>query len=150
MTTQPLRGLRIIEFASFVAGPSAGMTLAQLGAEVIRIDPTGGAPDYHRWPVSARTGASLYWSALNRGKRSVQIDVRSPQGRELVLALATAPGPDAGIVVDNQVGRPWLGYGELAKRRGDVIRMHIGGRADGGPAVGSSADVHPEIGRAHV
>ncbi|MCB0929721.1 MAG: CoA transferase [Mycolicibacterium insubricum] len=144
MTTQPLRGLRIIEFASFVAGPSAGMTLAQLGAEVIRIDPTGGAPDYHRWPVSARTGASLYWSALNRGKRSVQIDVRSPQGRELVLALATAPGPDAGIVVDNQVGRPWLGYGELAKRRGDVIRMHIGGRADGGPAVDYT--VNTEVG----
>ncbi|MCV7080699.1 CoA transferase, partial [Mycolicibacterium insubricum] len=77
--------------------PSAGMTLAQLGAEVIRIDPTGA----RRTTTGGRVGAhraSLYWSALNRGKRSVQIDVRSPQGRELVLALATAPGPDAGIV----------------------------------------------------
>jgi 2-methylfumaryl-CoA isomerase len=52
------------------------MTLAQLGAEVIRVDPLGGAADYHRAPLSSqRGGASLYWTALNRGKRSVELDV---------------------------------------------------------------------------
>jgi 2-methylfumaryl-CoA isomerase len=135
MTALPLTGLRVVEFASFVAGPSAGMTLAQLGAEVIRLDPLGGAADYRRWPVSQRTGESLYWASLNRGKRSVELDIRSAQGREVALALATAPGEGAGIVLDNAVGRPWFSYEALAARRPDVIRVHIGGLASGGPAV---------------
>lgn len=144
MSGQPLAGLRIVEFASFVAGPSAGMSLAQLGAEVIRIDPLRGGPDYHRWPVARDSGASLYWNSLNRGKRSVAIDVRSEEGRELVLALATAPGPDAGLVVDNAVGRPWFSYAALAARRADVIKVHIGGQAGGGPAVDYT--VNTEVG----
>src|SRR6476469_6576182 len=52
-----LGGLRVIEAASFIAGPSCGLHLAQLGAEVIRIDPVGGCPDYHRWPLTPE-GAS--------------------------------------------------------------------------------------------
>jgi 2-methylfumaryl-CoA isomerase len=144
VSTAPLAALRVVEFATFVAGPSAGMTLAQLGADVIRVDPLGGAADYKRWPVSTGTGASLYWSSLNRGKRSVEVNLRTDEGRELVLALATAPGPDAGVVVDNAVGRPWLSYEVLAQRRPDVIRVHIGGRADGGPAVDYT--VNTEVG----
>ncbi|MCF8572188.1 CoA transferase [Gordonia sp. HY002] len=131
----PLDGIRIIEFASFVAGPSAGMSLAQLGADVIRVDPIGGNADVRRWPLSKRTGRSLYWTALNRGKRSVTVDVRSEAGRDLLLALATAPGPDAGIVVDNAVGRDWFAYDALRARREDVIAVRVQGRADGGPAV---------------
>lgn len=131
----PLSGVRIIEFASFVAGPSAGKALAQLGAEVIRVDPMGGNADVKRWPLSDRTGESLYWNSLNRGKRSVMLDVRSERGRELLLDLATAPGADAGIVIDNAVGRPWFSYEALAARRADVIAVRVQGRADGGPAV---------------
>jgi 2-methylfumaryl-CoA isomerase len=148
MSKGMLAGLRIVEFASFVAGPSAGVALAQLGAEVIRIDPLRGGPDARRWPLSRETGASLYWSSLNRGKKSVTIDVRSEEGQELVLALATQPGPDAGIVVDNQVGRSWLSHDSLAARRPDVIRMHITGRADGGPGVDYT--VNPEVGVADL
>lgn len=132
---QPLADLRVVECTSFVAGPSGGMTLAQLGADVIRVDPLGGAADYRRWPVSAATGNSLYWTALNKGKRSVQIDLRTEEGRELVLALATAPGPDGGVVVDNNVGRPWLSYDALRARRADVVHVHIQGHPDGRPAV---------------
>ncbi|MCF8588917.1 CoA transferase [Gordonia sp. HY366] len=132
---QPLDGVRIVEFASFVAGPSAGMALAQLGADVIRVDPLGGNADYRRWPLSDRTGESLYWNSLNRGKRSVAVDVRSDAGRELLLNLATAPGADAGIVVDNAVGRSWFSYETLRARREDVIAVRVQGRADGGPAV---------------
>jgi 2-methylfumaryl-CoA isomerase len=90
------------------------MTLGQLGADVIRVDPLGGASDYRRWPVSARTGESMYWASLNKGKRSVAVDLRTEEGRELVLGLATAPGPHAGVVVDNNVGRPWLGFPSLS------------------------------------
>ncbi|GAB11343.2 hypothetical protein GOARA_068_00010, partial [Gordonia araii NBRC 100433] len=56
---RPLDGLRVVEFASFVAGPSAGMTLAQLGADVIRVDPLGGNSDYRRWPVDTGSENSL-------------------------------------------------------------------------------------------
>ena len=64
----PLDGLTVLEVSSFIAAPLGGMTLAQLGAEVIRIDPVGGGPDLGRWPL-APSGTSLYWTALNKGKR---------------------------------------------------------------------------------
>jgi 2-methylfumaryl-CoA isomerase len=139
-----LDGLHVLEVASFVAGPSGCMALGQLGADVVRVDPIGGAADYDRWPVSRRTGRSLYWTALNRGKRSVAVDLRSPEGRELVVALATAPGPERGVLVDNNVGRPWLGYDELSRRRPDMIQVHIQGSADGRPAVDYT--VNAEVG----
>lgn len=124
-SNSPLAGVRVVEFASFVAGPSSGMALAQLGAEVIRVDPIGGNVDYRRWPLSAETGASLYWNSLNRGKKSVVLDLRSERGRDLLLSLATAPGPDAGIVVDNAVGRSWFSYDALSARRSDVIAVRV-------------------------
>lgn len=139
-----LSGLRIIECATFVAGPSGCMALGQMGADVIRVDPIGGAADFNRWPLSPRTEKSLYWTSLNKGKRSVAVDLRSPRGRELVIALATAPGPDAGVVVDNNVGRPWLSFSALSNRRTDVIQVHIQGHPDGRPAVDYT--VNPEVG----
>ncbi|MEV7136058.1 CoA transferase [Arthrobacter sp. NPDC093128] len=141
---QPLAGLRVIECASFVAGPSGCMTLAQLGAKVIRVDPIGGAPDFKRWPVSQRSEDSLFWTGLNKGKLSVTLDLRRPEGRELLLALAAAPGPEGGVLVDNQVGRSWLAYERLAERRADIIQVRIGGNADGRPAVDYT--VNPEVG----
>ena len=105
-------GMQVVECASFVAGPTGGLTLAQLGAEVVRIDPLGGGHDHRRWPL-AQSGESYYWSSLNKGKRSVAIDLRSPEGQELVVALITAPGPDRGLLIDNVVGRPWLAHDAL-------------------------------------
>ena len=83
-----LAGLRIIEASSFVASPSAGLYLAQMGAEVIRVDSIGGGPDFHRWPKS-REGASFYWEGLNKGKKSVALDLSGAEGRELLARLAT-------------------------------------------------------------
>src|SRR3979411_1604716 len=88
---RPLAGVRIVEICSFVAVPLAGMTLAQLGAEVIRVDPIGGAGDYHRWPITD-DGESIYWAGLNKGKRSVAADMRSPEGQELVQRLIAGSG----------------------------------------------------------
>ncbi len=73
---RPLAGVRIVESSSFVAVPFAGMTLGQIGAEVVRADPIDGAADYHRWPATD-TGTPIYWAGLNKGKRSVAADVRS-------------------------------------------------------------------------
>ena len=131
---QPLAGLRVIEGGSFVAVPSAGMALAQLGADVIRVDPPNGGSDFRRWPL-APSGESLFWAGLNKGKRSVEIDYRKPEGRELLLALAAAPGPDSGIFLDNMVGKARLTFDELQARRADVIHVRVQGRNNGGPAV---------------
>jgi 2-methylfumaryl-CoA isomerase len=130
----PLRGLHVIECASYVAGPTGGLTLAQLGAEVTRIDPLGGGNDHLRWPV-APGGESYYWASLNKGKRSVAVDLRSAEGRELVVALITAPGPDRGLLIDNVVGRPWLAHEALKARRPDLIHLRVQGHPDGRPAV---------------
>lgn len=129
-SSRPLDGVRIIEISSFVAVPLAGMTLAQLGAEVIRVDPVGGAADYHRWPVTD-AGDSIYWAGLNKGKRSAAVDVRSEQGQQLIQRLIV----DAGVLITNVAGRQWHSYETLAALRGDLIHVEVSGRADGGTGV---------------
>lgn len=149
MTSRPLAGLHVVECASFVAGPTGGMTLAQLGASVVRIDPLGGGSDHRRWPVvGSGTGSadaeSYYWASLNKGKRSVAVDMRGDEGRELVTALITAPGPDRGILIDNVVGRRWMSHDALIARRRDLIHVRVQGYPDGRPAVDYT--VNAEVG----
>ena len=91
-----LKGLRVVEGSAFVAAPTCGLYLAQMGAEVIRFDNIGGGPDFRRWPL-AENGASLYWEGLNKAKKSVAIDLGRPEGREIAQRLAAAPGALWGI-----------------------------------------------------
>lgn len=126
--------MRVVEAAAFVAGPLGGMTLAQLGADVIRVDPIGGGLDYGRWPVTA-AGDSLYWAGLNKGKRSIAVDLRSEEGRELAAQLVTAAGADAGILLTNYPPKHWVDYEALRTRRSDVIVCQIVGNADGSIAM---------------
>ena len=130
----PLTGMTVIEVSAFIAAPYAGLTLAQMGAEVIRIDPIGGGLDYNRWPVTD-DGTSLYWAGLNKGKKSVTLNVRDPKGRELAHALMTAAGPGNGIVVTNLPARGWLDYEGLKAMRDDLIMVNIVGRRDGSVAL---------------
>lgn len=129
-----LSGLRIVEAASFIAAPSCALHAAQLGAEVIRIDQIGGGPDFKRWPLT-RNGDSLYWEGLNKGKKSVAIDLSNPEGRELAAALITAPGDDAGLFVTNFPASGFLAHDRLAERRPDLITTRVMGWADGQTAV---------------
>lgn len=129
-----LDGLRVIEGSAFVAAPLGGMTLAQLGADVVRFDPIGGGLDRHRWPVTAQ-GASLFWAGMNKGKRSVRIDLTSPRGRELIMELIAAPGPGSGLFLTNFPARGFLDYDRLAARRADLIMVSITGNYDGSSAV---------------
>lgn len=129
-SARPLSGVRIVEISSFVAVPLAGMTLAQLGAEVVRIDPLGGAADYRRWPVTDG-GDSIYWAGLNKGKRSMEIDMRSPQGQALVQRLIAA----AGVLITNVAGRAWHSHEELSVLRPDLIHLEVVGRGDGSTGV---------------
>jgi 2-methylfumaryl-CoA isomerase len=125
-----LAGLRIVEGSAFVAAPLGGMTLAQLGADVIRFDQIGGGLDHGRWPL-APGGQSLFWAGLNKGKRSIQIDLRLAEGQEIAAALIGAPGPDAGIFLTNFPPRGWLAYDALKKRRDDLIMVVLTGNRDG-------------------
>lgn len=129
-----LKGIRVIEGSAFVAAPFCGMTLAQQGAEVIRFDPLQGGLDANRWPLTA-DGKSLYWVGLNKGKRSIAVNTRVPEGQELIVNLITAPGEGNGIFLTNFPASGWLGYENLQKRREDLIMMNLFGNPDGSSAV---------------
>ncbi|WP_382158061.1 CoA transferase [Hydrogenophaga sp. ANAO-22] len=129
-----LCGMRVVEAAAFVAAPLGGMTLAQMGADVIRIDTLGGGLDYKRWPVT-RDDVSLFWCGLNKSKRSVALDLSKPEAREIAMALITAPGEDAGILLTNFPPRGWLDHDKLKERRADLIQLTVQGDRHGGSAV---------------
>lgn len=138
-----LDGLRVIESSAFVAAPLAGMTLAQMGAEVIRVDLPQGGLDYRRWPVTA-AGDSLFWAGLNKAKRSVAIDFTKPEGKELVSELICAPGEGGGLFLTNLRAKGWTDRETLRQRRADVIVMAVLGTRHGGPAVDYT--VNPGVG----
>jgi 2-methylfumaryl-CoA isomerase len=130
VSTGILSGLELVEGSAFVAAPLGGMTLAQLGADVIRFDQIGGGLDYQRWPLAA-DGQSLFWAGLNKGKRSIQVDIRSPEGRELVGALVAARGN----LLTNFPARGWLAYDRLRERRNDLVMVALTGNPDGSSEV---------------
>ncbi len=125
-----LNGLSVIEASSFVASPSAGLYLAQMGAEVIRVDQIGGGPDFRRWPVTDGND-SLYWENLNRAKKSVALDLSSPQGRELLQELVR----NTGQFVTNFPAEGFLSHAKLSAGRADLVTVRVMGWADGSPAL---------------
>lgn len=127
-----LAGLRVIELAAFVAVPFAGMTLAQMGADVVRVDPADGPIDRNRMPTS-RSGESLYWAGLNKGKRSAVLDLSSEKGRKLFRDLV-ASETLGGILITN-LNPSWLHYEELTSQRNDLIMVQVIGNPDGSTAV---------------
>ena len=85
-----LAGLRIVEGSAFIAAPLGGMTLAQLGADVIRFDDIKGGLDNDRWPVT-KDGRSIYWAGLNKGKRSIAVSSSRPFGLRRSTAIERLP-----------------------------------------------------------
>lgn len=138
-----LTNLSVIEASSFVASPTAGLYLAQMGAEVIRVDQIGGGPDYNRWPKT-REGKSLYWENLNRAKKSVALNLGSPEGRELLQELVRKTGQ----FVTNFPVDGFLGHTTLSAGRSDLITVRVMGMADGGAALDytvNSAVGYPDL-----
>lgn len=125
-----LDGLSVIEASSFVASPTAGLYCAQFGARVIRVDQIGGGLDYRRWPVTVENN-SFYWENLNRAKKSVALDLRRPEGRELVQELVRATGQ----FITNFPVDGFLSHALLAQGRPDLVTLRIMGWADGAPAL---------------
>lgn len=126
----PLDGLTVIEGSAFVAAPSGGMTLAQLGADVIRFDQIGGGLDARRWPLTA-DGASIYWAGLNKGKRSIAVDLGSGEARELLTELIRG----AGTFLTNFPARGWMAHDALAEGRADLVSLAVTGNRDGTTAL---------------
>lgn len=141
--TGVLNGLRVVEGSAFVAVPLAGMTLAQMGADVIRFDRLEGGLDAGRWPV-APSGRSLFWAGMNKGKRSLAVDMRHPEGRELISRTITAPGDDAGVFLTNLSVPGWIDYETLSKAREDLIMVSLLGDRHGRPQVDYT--VNPALG----
>ena len=138
-----LKGMRVVESSAFVAVPLAGMTLAQMGADVIRFDRIEGGLDINRWPIS-KDGKSHFWSGMNKGKRSIAVNMRTKEGKELITRIITAPGEDAGLFISNLRVRGWLDYKNLTKYRKDLIMVTLTGDRSGRPAVDYT--VNPSIG----
>ena len=138
-----LPSLSVIEASSFVASPTAGLYLAQMGAEVIRVDQIGGGPDYNRWPKMPN-GRSLYWENLNRAKKSVALNLGSGEGRELLAELVRKTGQ----FVTNFPVEGFLSHAKLAAGRADLVTVRVMGMADGGPALDytvNSAVGYPDL-----
>ncbi|MGJ8622777.1 MAG: CaiB/BaiF CoA transferase family protein [Yoonia sp.] len=136
---QPLAGLKVIELARVLAGPHAGQTLADLGAEVIKVESPQG-DDTRQWgpPYIRHNGAetAAYFHCCNRGKKSVIIDFRTAQGQAQVRALVAG----ADILIENfKVGglaKYGLDYDSLAKLNPRLIYCSITGFGQTGPYAG--------------
>ena len=125
-----LADLSIVEVSSFVASPTAGLYCAQFGVEVIRIDQIGGGLDYDRYMQTAE-GRSLAWENLNRAKKSVALDLRSGEGRELCVELARATGQ----LITNLPEKSFLSHDAVSAGRPDLVSVRIMGWHDGRQAM---------------
>ena len=127
---QLLAGLRVIEVSSFVASPTAGLYLAQLGAEVIRVDHTAGGLDYDRALLTAE-GRSLAWENLNRAKKSVALDLHSKEGRALLVELVR----NTGVLITNLPVDSFLSHAAIAEGCPELVSVRIMGWHDGRQAM---------------
>ncbi|WP_201464999.1 CoA transferase [Janibacter melonis] len=130
MTTGLLSGVTVLELSSYVATPLAGLTLAQLGADVVRVEPPGGAADRSRLPVAA-SGTSYYWSGLNKGKRAIEVDLTTPEGQDVIAELAA--GVDA--VIANAPHRGAAGEAALRARSPRLVHVQLTGTWTGEASV---------------
>lgn len=128
----PLAGVRVLDFTRVLAGPSASLALADLGAEIIKVEPPGSGDETRTFPPF-RDGESHYYIAINRGKKSIVIDLKSDEGVQLAKDLAAK----CDIVIENYrpgvMDRLGLGYEELSRINPGIIYCAISGFGMTGP-----------------
>jgi formyl-CoA transferase len=128
----PLAGLRVLELGQLIAGPFAGKTLADLGAETIKIEPPGIGDPLRKWRL-LHDGTSVWWEVQSRNKRSVAIDLRQPEGQEIVRRMVA----QTDVLIENF--RPgtlegWgLGYEALSAVNPGLVMLRISGYGQDGP-----------------
>lgn len=128
----PLAGVRVLDFTRVLAGPAASLALADLGAEIIKIEPPGTGDETRTFPP-IRDGESHYFLSVNRGKKSIVVDLKSPEGLALVRDLAAK----CDILVENYrpgvMDRLGLGYEALSQINPRLIYCSISGYGQTGP-----------------
>ena len=132
MSSQILAGIRVIELGQLIAGPFAAKTLADFGAEVIKIEPPGIGDPLRKWRL-LHEGTSVWWEAQSRSKKSVCLDLRQPEGQDIVRQLAR----EADVLIENfrpgtmeKWGLSWEALHELNPR---LIMLRVSGYGQSGP-----------------
>ncbi len=140
-TPAPLRHLKVLDLSRVLAGPWAGQALADLGAEVIKVERPGAGDDTRAWGPpwlrdgdGAETGESSYFASANRGKRSITLDVSRPEGQAVARRLAQR----ADVLLENfkvgDLARHGLGYGDLSALNPGLVYCSITGFGQTGPS----------------
>jgi formyl-CoA transferase len=128
----PLSGLKVLELGQLIAGPFAGKTLADFGADVIKIEAPGAGDPLRKWRL-LKDGTSVWWQVQSRSKRSLALDLRTPEGQDIVRRMAS----ESDVLIENF--RPgamedWgLGPDELQALNPQLIVLRISGYGQTGP-----------------
>jgi formyl-CoA transferase len=128
----PLKGVRVLELGTLIAGPFCARMLAEFGAEVIKIESPDGGDQLRQWRKMYQ-GTSLWWYVQARNKKSVTVNLRAPEGQEIVRRLARA----SDIVIENF--RPgalekWgIGWAQLSALNPGLIMVRLSGYGQDGP-----------------
>ena len=129
----PLAGIRVLDLSRVLAGPWCTMSLADMGAEVWKIENPAGGDDTRAWSVPSYKGHSTYFLCANRGKHGVAVDLKAPEGREIIHELAA----QADVVVENfrpgTVDRLGIGYAALRAINPGIVYCSISGYGQSGP-----------------
>ena len=129
----PLSDLKVVEMGALIAGPFCGQVLGDFGADVVKVEDPGKGDPMRQWGRSLPKGLSPWWPVIGRNKRSVALDLRQPEGRELALALID----QADVLIENF--RPgamekWgMGYEALAARNPRLVMARVSGFGQTGP-----------------
>lgn len=128
-----LAGIRVVELGQVIAGPFCGQLLGDLGAEVIKVEPPGTGDVLRQWGQGDAAGDSLWWSVAARNKRSITVDLRTPEGQQLVRDLVAT----ADVLVENfrpgTLERWGLGWDDLSAIRPELIMVRVSGYGQTGP-----------------
>src|SRR5687768_16842339 len=127
----PLHGIRVLEFSQIVAAPTCGYLLADLGADVVKVEPPGGEQTRRTAAVVPNEGKG--YQALNRGKRSLIVEMHDPRGQQIIQRIL--PTMDV-LLINYRLGvaeRMGIDYETVQKFRPDIIYWQNTGFGEGGP-----------------
>src|ERR671912_171322 len=130
---RPLKGVRVVEMGSLLAGPFCGQLLADFGAEVIKVEPPGKGDPMREWGRHRKNGRTLWWPIIARNKKSVTLNLREQEGQELARELISG----ADVVVENfrpgTLERWGLGYEDLGRDNPGLVMVRVSGYGQTGP-----------------
>jgi crotonobetainyl-CoA:carnitine CoA-transferase CaiB-like acyl-CoA transferase len=131
--TDALHGLKVLELGQLIAGPFAGKTLADFGADVLKVEPVEGGDPLRTWRL-LREGTSVWWEVQSRNKRSLALDLKQPEGQDVVRRLAA----EADVLIENFKPGTLEGWGlspdALREANPGLIVLRISGFGQTGPS----------------